>query len=131
MSKVKQTSHHFRGLAFYANELRAYAEGKPAFTGKGRKPRNKELLAAIESIDRCTKNRKQGSFSIPPRLPYNSAPVGGTRSQAPHLVPPTHLPPNNKLLPLPKDHWSPLMKNGIRPLAKILHLMMRDPGVSS
>lgn len=29
------------------------AEGKPAFTGRGQKPSNKSVLAAIASINKC------------------------------------------------------------------------------
>ena len=37
------------------------AEGQPAFTGRGQKPSNKEVLAAIASIKKC----RQGSFFKP------------------------------------------------------------------
>ena len=51
-------SHHFRGIAHYAEQLMDLAEGQPIFTGRGKKPSNKEVLAAIVSIDKC----RQGSF---------------------------------------------------------------------
>ena len=51
-------SHHFRGIRQYAEQLMDLAEGRPAFTGRGQKPSNKEVLAAIASIKKC----RRGSF---------------------------------------------------------------------
>ena len=51
-------SHHFRGIDQYAEQLMDLAEGWPAFTGRGQKPSNKHVLAAIASIKKC----RQGSF---------------------------------------------------------------------
>ena len=69
LSNVKNTSlnfssaemsrfHHFRGIGQYAEELMDLAEGRRMFTGRGHKPSNKEVLAAIASIKKC----RQGSF---------------------------------------------------------------------
>lgn len=55
---MAKKSHHFRGLSFYADRLMDLAEGHPAFTGRGQKPTNKEVVAAIKSIQKC----QQGSF---------------------------------------------------------------------
>ena len=55
-------SHHFRGIATYANQLMDLAEGLPVFTGRGKKPSNEEVKAAIVSIKKCQKDRRQGSF---------------------------------------------------------------------
>ena len=54
-------SHHFRGVDQYAEQLMDLAEGRPAFTGRGQKPSNKHVLAAIASIKKC----RQGSFFQP------------------------------------------------------------------
>ncbi len=55
-------SHHLHGITMYANQLMGLAEGVPVFTGRGKKPSNKEVVAAIESINKCQKDRQQGSF---------------------------------------------------------------------
>ncbi len=49
-------------IAAYANQLMDLAEGLPVFTGRGKRPSNKEVLAAIVCIKKCRKNRQQGSF---------------------------------------------------------------------
>ena len=54
-------SHHFRGIGQYAEQLMDLAEGRPAFAGRGQKPSNKKVLAAIASIKKC----RQGSFFNP------------------------------------------------------------------
>ena len=54
-------SHHFRGIVQYAEQLMDIAEGRPAFTGRGQTPWNKEVSAAIASIKKC----RQGSFFKP------------------------------------------------------------------
>ena len=54
-------SHHFRGIGQYAEQLMDFAEGQPMFSGRGQKPSNKEVLAAIASIKKC----RQGSFFKP------------------------------------------------------------------
>ena len=51
-------SHNFRGIGQYAKQLMDLAEGRPAFTGRGQKSSNKEVLAAITSINKC----RRGSF---------------------------------------------------------------------
>ena len=51
-------THHFRGIAQYAEQLMDLAEGRPAFAGRGQKPSNKAVLEAIASIEKC----KQRSF---------------------------------------------------------------------
>ena len=51
-------SHHFRGAGQYAEKLMDFAEGRPVFNGRGQKPSNKEVLAAIASIKKC----RQGAF---------------------------------------------------------------------
>ena len=38
------------------------AEGRPAFTGRGQKPSNSEVLAAIAAIKKCQQARQKGSF---------------------------------------------------------------------
>ncbi len=50
--------HRFRGIEQYAQQFMDLAEGKPVFTGRGKKPSNKAVLAAIASIEKC----KHGSF---------------------------------------------------------------------
>lgn len=59
---MSSKSHHFHGIATYANELMDLAEGIPVFTGRGKKPSNKEVKAAIVSINKCQKDRQRGSF---------------------------------------------------------------------
>ena len=51
-------AHHYRGIGQYAEQLMDLAEGRPVFTGRGQKPSNKEVLAAIAAISKC----RQGSF---------------------------------------------------------------------
>ena len=50
---MSNKSHHFRGVGRYAEQLMDLAEGRPAFTGRGQKPSNKEVLAAIAAIKKC------------------------------------------------------------------------------
>ena len=54
-------SHHFGGIGQYAEQLMDLAEGRPVFTGRGQKPSNKDVLAAITAINKC----RQGSFFAP------------------------------------------------------------------
>ena len=51
-------AHHYRGIGQYAEQLMDLAEGRPVFAGRGQKPSNKEVLAAIAAISKC----RQGSF---------------------------------------------------------------------
>ena len=55
---MSRKSHHFHGISQYADQLMDLADGRPAFSGRGQKPSNKEVLAAIASINKC----RQGSF---------------------------------------------------------------------
>ena len=55
MAKI---SHHFRGLKSCEDRLMDLAEGQSPFAGRGQKPTNKEVVAAIASIKKC----QQGSF---------------------------------------------------------------------
>ena len=57
-----QSSHHFRGFGQYADQLMDYAEGRPVFKGRGKKPSNKTVLDAIASIDKCQEVHQKGSF---------------------------------------------------------------------
>ena len=54
-------SHHYRGIGEYAEQLMDLAEGRSVFIGRGQKPSNKQVLAAIASIKKC----RQGSFFKP------------------------------------------------------------------
>ena len=56
--EMAKKSHHFKGLQQYEDKLMDLAEGKPAFSGRGQKPSNKQVIAAIASIKKC----QQGSF---------------------------------------------------------------------
>ena len=51
--KMAKKSHHFKGLQQYEDKLMDLAEGKPAFSGRGQKPSNKQVIAAIASIKKC------------------------------------------------------------------------------
>ena len=54
----KKRTHHFQGVSQYAQQLMDLAEGQPAFSGRGQKPHNKEVVKEITSIMAC----KKGSF---------------------------------------------------------------------
>ena len=54
-------SHHFRGVGQYAEQLMDLAEGRPAFSGRGQKPSNHNVLTAIAAIKKC----RQGAFFQP------------------------------------------------------------------
>ena len=54
-------SHHFHGLGKYAEQLMDLVEGRPAFIGRGQKPSNREVLAAIAAIKKC----REGAFFQP------------------------------------------------------------------
>ena len=101
MSKCKASTHHFRGLEFYTDDLRAFAEGRPAFTGKGKKPRNKEVLAAIKSIENGMKLSQQGKFFNKSSAPKQHVRVVGIKK---HWYP----------LSLALLHLSPLSKRFIK-----------------
>ena len=58
LQEMAKKSHHFQGLKQYEDKLMDLAEGKPAFCGRGQKPSNKQVIAAIANIKRC----QQGSF---------------------------------------------------------------------
>ena len=55
-------SHHYRGIGQYADQLMDLADGRPAFKGRGQKPSNKEVLAAINAIMKCKEARLKGTF---------------------------------------------------------------------
>lgn len=55
---MTKRSHHFGGLKKYEDKLMDLAEGLPVFTGRGQKPTQREVVAAMESIKKC----KHGSF---------------------------------------------------------------------
>ena len=55
---MAKSSHHFHGISHYSEKLMDLAEGLPAFSGRGQKPSNKEVVAAIAKIKKC----KHGSF---------------------------------------------------------------------
>ena len=56
------SSHHFRGIGHYADQLMDYAEGRPVFKGRGKKPSNKAVLDAIASIEKCQELHQKSSF---------------------------------------------------------------------
>ena len=55
---MSSRSQNFHGIGQYAEQIIDLAKGKPAFTGRGKKPSNKTVLAEIASINKC----KQGHF---------------------------------------------------------------------
>ena len=61
LTSAMSKSHHYRGIGQYAEQLMDLAEGRPVFTGRGQKPSNKDVLAAIAAIKKC----RQGSFFTP------------------------------------------------------------------
>ena len=56
------SSHHFRGIGHYADQLMDYAEGSPVFKARGKKPSNKTVLDAITSIEKCQEVHQRSSF---------------------------------------------------------------------
>ena len=54
----KKRTHHFQGVSQYAQQLMDLTEGRPAFSGRGQKPHNKEVVKEITFIMAC----KKGSF---------------------------------------------------------------------
>ena len=62
------SSHHFRGIGHYADQLMDFAEGRPVFKGRGKKPSNKTVLDAIASIEKCQEAHQRSSFFQPKEL---------------------------------------------------------------
>ena len=65
---MSSRSHNFLGVGQYAEQIMDLAEGKPAFTGRGKKPSNKTVLAEIASINKQVQARAffPSSGSKPP-----------------------------------------------------------------
>jgi hypothetical protein len=49
---MSSSSHHFRGIEQYSEQLMDLAEGRPSFVGRGKKPSNKQVLAEIAAISK-------------------------------------------------------------------------------
>ena len=59
---MSSRSHHFHGIGQYPEQIMDLAEGELAFTGRGKKPSNKTVLAEIASINKQVQARAFFSF---------------------------------------------------------------------